>query len=145
MKLHILWWPGRWFVVPGALVGLVLLAIALMSPPMQWSRVSPGEAAHLQTQAQCAVVHVAVSMYLHRHGNLPSSLAELLQPDEKNLGEPYLESDSQLMDPWGGRLELRGDSVHFEVVSFGKDHAPGGEGWDADVLSTGGLEKGDRR
>ncbi|MEW6748034.1 MAG: type II secretion system protein GspG [Planctomycetota bacterium] len=106
---------------------------------------STREARNHAAWAQFATICDAVLIYLHRHGNLLSSLADLLRPDEKNLGEPYLAGDNVLTDPWGRRLLLRGDREQFEIVSLGRDGAPAGDGWDADVVSTGGLKKGGRR
>ncbi|MBM4102248.1 MAG: type II secretion system protein GspG, partial [Phycisphaerae bacterium] len=43
-----------------------------------------------------------------------------------------------LNDPWGGRYTIKvpGDSgMPFEIVSYGADKQPGGEGENADISS----------
>jgi general secretion pathway protein G len=44
---------------------------------------------------------------------------------------------SQLKDPWGHELLMRrpGENGPFDIVSYGSDGQPGGEGDDADINS----------
>lgn len=55
----------------------------------------------------------------------------------------YIESGDELMDPWGNRYRFEDgtDGRDFDIVSFGRDGQPGGEGEDADIRS-GKLAKG---
>ena len=57
----------------------------------------------------------------------------------------YLESTDDLVDPWGNRyLILEGtDGRDFDVVSYGQDGTPGGDGENADVRSGKLAKKGE--
>lgn len=48
---------------------------------------------------------------------------------------PYLRKNELPEDPWGNAYEYRvpGESMDFDVISYGADGQPGGEGEDADV------------
>jgi general secretion pathway protein G len=52
--------------------------------------------------------------------------------------KPYLNNDQDLLDPWGNPfvLVVPGQvNFDFDIVSYGADGAPGGEGEDADIIS----------
>ncbi len=53
----------------------------------------------------------------------------------KKWNGPYLDTDIPL-DPWGIPYQYRspGRKREFEIVSYGKDNAPGGGGDDADLV-----------
>lgn len=58
--------------------------------------------------------------------------------------KPYLTSSNDLLDPWGNEYDILipGDiNADFDIVSYGADGKPGGEGDNADVLS--GARKAD--
>lgn len=51
---------------------------------------------------------------------------------------PYVNNQQELLDPWGNPFELRipGEkNVDFDVISFGADGQPGGEGENADIIA----------
>ena len=57
--------------------------------------------------------------------------------DKQSWHGPYFDNAEQLIDPWGKPFVLRipgQKNPDFDVVSFGKDGSPGGEGEDADVI-----------
>ena len=85
----------------------------------------------------------AVKMYkMQNKLKLPGSLQELLQPNEFNMGEPYIEKEESLYDPWGNEyvFNLIGRSK-FEIISLGADGMEGGEGEDADISSKGEMQQ----
>ena len=52
--------------------------------------------------------------------------------------KPYLTSANDLLDPWGNEYDILipGDiNADFDIVSFGADGKPGGDGDNADILS----------
>ncbi len=56
----------------------------------------------------------------------------------KKWNGPYIEDGVVPKDPWGVafQYEVPGrDGREFEIYTYGKDNAPGGEGGDADVFS----------
>ncbi|MEW6741956.1 MAG: type II secretion system protein GspG [Planctomycetota bacterium] len=93
------------------------------------------EARVLQARALCQKVSEAVRMYELRHSSLPDSLEVLLEEDEKNYGDAYLPDPSDLNDPWGEPLQFRIEGRKWEIISYGKDKAPGGTDYDADISS----------
>ncbi|MDX2130677.1 MAG: type II secretion system major pseudopilin GspG [Planctomycetota bacterium] len=57
--------------------------------------------------------------------------------DESAWKGPYIDSAEALKDPWGNLYQLRipGEvNADFDIVSFGKDGQPGGEGENADIV-----------
>lgn len=51
---------------------------------------------------------------------------------------PYVDNAQQLIDPWGNQYQLRipGEkNVDFDIVSYGADGQPGGEGENADIIA----------
>jgi general secretion pathway protein G len=62
----------------------------------------------------------------------------LMRPDEGGgASGPYLETADDLVDPWGNKYELRvpgTNGADFDVVSYGEDGRPGGEGPNADII-----------
>ena len=60
------------------------------------------------------------------------------EPAAANWQHPYLEAMPQ--DPWGGAYVYRspGDQgMGFDILSYGKDGKPGGEGVAADISTSG--------
>lgn len=88
-----------------------------------------------------AVVVGKLEMYRVEHDAWPSpdvGLAALSDGHATPTSAYYLAPD-KLLDPWGNDywLIVPGPDGHpFEVVSYGADAQPGGEGEDADVSST---------
>lgn len=74
---------------------------------------------------------------MDNHLKLPGSLEELLQPNENNLGNAYLEKEEDLLDPWGNPYVYSTMGSNFEIISLGADGMEGGEGENADISSKG--------
>lgn len=72
----------------------------------------------------------------------PGASITILWERPGNVGErdwkgPYVDNADQLKDPWGNLYVLRvpgQKNVDFDVVSYGKDGQPGGEGENEDVV-----------
>ena len=51
---------------------------------------------------------------------------------------PYVENEQALLDPWGNEYVLlipsENGNADFDIVSYGADGVPGGEGEDADIV-----------
>lgn len=71
---------------------------------------------------------------------LPSTLDELLQPNENHMNKPYIEKAEDLIDPWGNPYQYIVQGNDFEIISYGADGMEGGEGADADISSKGNKE-----
>lgn len=74
---------------------------------------------------------------MDNHLKLPGSLEELLQPNENNMGAPYLDKEEDLLDPWGNPYIYQVMGSSFEIKSLGADGMEGGEGENADISSKG--------
>ncbi|MFA5496419.1 MAG: type II secretion system major pseudopilin GspG [Porticoccaceae bacterium] len=53
---------------------------------------------------------------------------------------PYLKGSAVPRDPWGGDYNYRypGQNAEFDLVSYGLDGTPGGDGENADITNWGG-------
>ncbi len=101
-----------------------------------------------QAKIQIANLKNALDAFKLHTGNYPSQeegLGALIDPpaDEraaKLWKGPYLESDEVPDDPWGSEYlyqvsEYPSGGERVEIISYGKDRAQGGEGYNADISS----------
>ena len=93
------------------------------------------------TRAQIDALQKSLDQYRLDVGRYPSTeqgLAVLVArpTDEAKWGGPYL-SKALPKDPWGHDYQYRSPGEHgeYDLLSFGKDGRPGGEGEDADLTS----------
>ncbi len=92
--------------------------------------------------AKTAIGQIAAKLELYKmeKNAWPSAdtgLAALTAGHAKPTDAFYMNTD-QLLDPWGQRFNLiiPGPDGHpFEILTYGADHQPGGEGENADVSS----------
>lgn len=83
-----------------------------------------------------------VTSFIADHGPpSPGSGIDILWERPSNVDadgwEPYVQKPEDLLDPWGNKYILRipGEKNRdFDVVSYGADGAPGGEGENQDVV-----------
>jgi general secretion pathway protein G len=74
----------------------------------------------------------------NRYPTGQEGLAVLSEPPTERADRwngPYLRDAGNLRDPWGNPYIYRSDGRDYEVVSLGRDGAPGGAGEDRDVTS----------
>ncbi len=90
------------------------------------------------TIPQMGPIESAIDTFYLNCGVYPSTLDELLvcpQGYEGLWAGPYLK-DKQLMDPWGYEYVYVPDGSYnwgsYDIISYGKDGAQGGEGYNAD-------------
>jgi general secretion pathway protein G len=93
-------------------------------------------------KTQLSSIESAIELYYLDVGHYPPS-----EPGLKSLIEapantatwngPYLKKSKSLFDPWGNPYLYRFPGKHgdFDVLSFGRDGQPGGDGEDQDVTS----------
>jgi general secretion pathway protein G len=93
-------------------------------------------------QIQIRNLHNAVELYFLDTGNYPDSEtgldALMASPaDTPGWGGPYLKIKENLVDPWGHPYAYKFPGEHgaFDLVSFGRDAQPGGEGEDRDLIN----------
>ena len=87
------------------------------------------------TRANITTLKDLVGMYRLKNNKLPDRLDVLIEPDPKNLNQPYLEDEAMPTDGWGNDFVYKRDGSSFEIVSLGADGVEGGEGEDADISS----------
>lgn len=91
-----------------------------------------------QTVAKTNIDTLKATVQKYRLDNfrLPDNLQILLEPNEHNADEPYLESTDILFDPWGNEfLYIVESSKSFEIKSLGSDNVEGGDGDARDISS----------
>jgi general secretion pathway protein G len=99
-------------------------------------------------QVQIELFGAALDQFRLDAGRYPST-AEGLGALRENTSSierwrgPYLKKDIP-KDPWGREFAYRspGEREEYEIISFGSDGAPGGEGDARDIVSWRGLDDG---
>jgi general secretion pathway protein G len=112
---------------------LVVITIIALFSAIAYQRLSPALDQGRQTAAKTQIESfmTALQRYNIEHGRFPT--------EEQGLAalRPYLSKDVP-MDPWGNPYVYRFPGEYGpepEVMSYGADGQPGGEGPDADIVS----------
>ena len=129
---------GRGFTLLELLVVLVVLGLLVsIVGPRYFSQLGKSEGKAAQTQI--ASIVKALDMYRLDVGKYPSTeqgLAALsaAPANEARWRGPYL-AKAVPPDPWGRAYVYKspGDTGEFDLLSFGKDGAPGGTEENADI------------
>jgi general secretion pathway protein G len=130
---------ARGFTLIELLVVVVIIGLlAGLVGPRLFGRV--GKSKQAAAQAQIELFGAALDNFRLDVGKYPATEAGLkaLQdnPGVDNWDGPYLKKEVPT-DPWGHAYVYRSPGEHgeYDVISYGADGAPGGEGEDADVVS----------
>lgn len=117
-------------------IALVAVLAAVIAPNLLGKAT---EANRKSAGIQLEKIANAVELYRIETGRYPEELTDLVRrPDGVDRWNgPYVRKLSQLQDPWGNDLVMRrpGENGPFDIVSYGADGRPGGEGDDADINS----------
>ena len=120
-------------------VVMILGVLVSIVAPRYFSQVAKSEVQ--AARAQIDLLEKAVEAYRLDVGSPPSTadgLNALYQrpSSAKQWRGPYLKK-SLPVDPWGNNYSYRnpGQNSDFEIVSYGKDGQPGGDGDNADISS----------
>jgi general secretion pathway protein G len=127
-------------------VMIIIGLLAALVVPKMFGKV--GKAQRQATQAQIELFATALDVYRLDVGSYPTTeqgLAVLLQKPHgvERWDGPYLPKDIP-MDPWQKPYLYRspGDQGRpYELMSYGSDGAPGGEGDGKDIVSWKGLDQ----
>ena len=136
---------ARGFTLIELMVVLVILGIlAGLIIPKVMGR--PDEARRQKTRVQMESIETALKMYKLDNGNYPTTeqgLQALVEPPK--TGAPtgnwkeggYLEKGKVPKDAWGKDYVYTSPGSHgeYDLVSFGADGEPGGEGKNKDIAS----------
>ena len=114
-------------------VAIIGLLLTLMAPQffkyLRSARITT-------TQGKMQNLKLPIQSYRNQENKLPDSLEALLEPSEKNMNEPYVESEDELNDAWGNRMQyFKSTSSKYDIISLGADGVEGGEADDADIHS----------
>ena len=121
-------------------VVMIIAVLATLIAPRLFERV--GSAKQTAAKAQASTIAKTVTLYVLDMGlsTPPDDFdLELLRRNADNGGGPqgpYLERDSDLIDPWKNPFEIvvPGEvNTSFDIISYGEDGEPGGEGNNADI------------
>ena len=108
----------------------------------------PGRARVTAAMAQIRTFRTALQLYRMEQGQIPTQgqglQALCLKPTQppvpsKYREEGYLESRNLPLDPWGNDyvyLVPGPEGAPYEIISYGADGEPGGEGEARDISST---------
>lgn len=95
------------------------------------------EAKVTSATAEIHTLHEAIKLYYRDTSKLPDDLIDLYeQPTDVDGWKQYIESKSQLEDPWGNEymylIEDEG-ARKWDIYSLGADGEEGGDGIDGDI------------
>src|SRR5437868_936224 len=135
---------GRAFTIIEVIVIVVILGvIAAVIAPRLLGRI--GQSKQAVAASNAAALSSAMKLYAADMDGLPeagTSITVLWQrpgsADESKWRGPYVDNEDALKDPWGNLyvLVIPGQvNTDFDIVSYGKDGQPGGEGENADVIA----------
>ena len=88
------------------------------------------------TEVKISTLKGVLDQYRMHHNRYPDTLTELLEPNDKNMGDAYIEDPRSIKDAWDQDfLYTKISNRKFEFISLGADGLEGGEGPDADLSS----------
>ena len=134
----------RAFTLVEIIVVIVILGVlATLIAPRILSRI--GQSKRSVAESNAAVLANAMRMMLADCGGRMPEGATIMALWEKPggleegqwAGGPYVDSRDQLKDPWGELYILVAPgkkNLDFDIMSYGADKKPGGDGEEADVV-----------
>ena len=106
----------------------------------------PGQAKQVKAQVDISALETALKLYKLDNGGYPATeqglIALVEKPETGNVPKKwkeggYLEKGKVPKDPWGNDFVYLSPGVHgdYDIISYGADGVPGGEGEDKDINS----------
>ncbi|MEM7228099.1 MAG: type II secretion system protein GspG [Planctomycetota bacterium] len=125
----------RGFTLLEIMVVVTIIALlATLVAPRVWKQLAGSKTKAAQTEVK-ALANIIGLYMLDNGGSIDDDfeLDALIEGDD-----PYLNGEDDIVDPWNRRyvVIIPGDkNPDFDVVSYGKDGEPGGEGENEDVFN----------
>lgn len=117
-------------------IALVAVLAAVVAPNLLGKA---NDANRKSAVIQLEKIASSVELYRLETGRFPERLDDLVKrpSDNERWNGPYVRKLSMLNDPWGNNLVLRrpGANGPFDIISYGGDGRPGGDGDDADIFN----------
>jgi general secretion pathway protein G len=117
-------------------IALVAVLAAVVAPNLLGKA---GEANRKSALVQLEKISNSVELYRLETGQYPEELIDLVEQPQgvERWNGPYVRKKSQLLDPWGNELVIKqpGEQGDFDLISYGGDGRPGGEGDAADITN----------
>ena len=135
----------RYFTLIEILV--VIGIIGLLTAVGTTAMLSHMKSARIKTaQAQIAQFATAIVSFEMDLKRLPDSNVGLTELIENTSGSdkwkgPYLELEEIPLDPWDNEYVYTVENGRFQILSYGADRQPGGEGDNADISNRGIKKK----
>ncbi len=130
----------RGFTLIELLVVMVILGmLAALVGPKLFPKLGKGKQAAAKTQI--ALIEEALDQFRLDVGRYPTTsegLRALIEdPGIEGWDGPYLKKKVIPKDPWGREYQYQSPGTHgeYDLFSYGRDGAPGGEGEDRDITS----------
>ena len=136
---------NRGFTLIEIMVVIIILGIlAVYIGPKIMGR--PGQAKQVKAKVDISALESALKLYKLDNGSYPATeqgLQALIEkPETGNVPKKwkeggYLDKGKVPKDPWGYEFVYISPGVHgdFDIISYGADGVPGGEGEDKDINS----------
>ena len=134
----------RGFTLIEAIVIVVILGVlAAVIAPRVLSNI--GDSRQGVAQSNASSLANQMNLFMAKHGGKLSGETPTIdvlweRPSFISEGdfEPSVNNADQLLDPWGNKFVLvfpGQKNVDFDIVSYGADGEPGGEGENADIIA----------
>lgn len=144
MRVKVLMNKNGFSLIELMVVVVILGILASLIVPKFMGRTD--EAKQVKAKVDIASIETGLKLYRIDNGTYPSTeqgLSALVeQPDTEPVPQKwvqggYLEKGKVPKDPWGRDYLYLSPGVHgdFDIISYGADGAPGGEGKDMDIKS----------
>ncbi len=133
---------ARAFTLVEAIVVILIIGVlSAVIAPRLIGRVGQGK--HAAAESNASVLAGQMRLLHTEAGEIPDGASiDILwerppEIDEEAWSGPYVGNADELLDPWGNQYILvvpADKNIDFDVVSYGRDGAPGGEGEDEDIV-----------